>query len=61
MKVIACYIFCLIWNIFVVSGVVYLINWELWNPWWFPIVFLLMAFPKDNDKNEKENDQTISY
>lgn len=52
MKDIACYIFCLIWNIFVLGGAIYLIGWQGWNPWWIALVFFLLAFPKDNDKEE---------
>jgi hypothetical protein len=52
MKDIACYIFCLIWNIFVLGGAIYLIGWQGWSAWWIALVFFLLAFPKDNNKEE---------
>ena len=48
MKDIACYIFCLIWDIFVIGGCAYLVGWQGWNPWWFAFVLLLLVNPKED-------------
>jgi hypothetical protein len=61
------YITCLIWNIFVVGGTAYLIVMHEWSAWWLVAAYFGIFWPqpnkkdKNNDKNEKENDQTISY
>ena len=60
MKDIAGYIFCLIWNIFITAGTVYLIVVHDWRMWWLLLVYFFLVFPTNN-KNEKENYQTICY
>lgn len=56
MRDIAAYIFCLIWNMFVLGGAIYLVNWQGWNSWWLLATILLLVFPKnirtDDNKNE---------
>lgn len=55
MRDIAVYTFCLIWNIFVLGGSVYLVGWQGWNPWWLLATIVLLVFPK-GVRDEKDNE-----
>jgi hypothetical protein len=37
----------LIWNIFILSGTVYLIEFRGWNAWWIVLAILMLVVPKE--------------
>lgn len=50
----------LVWNMFVIGGAVYLIQWQNWNPWWLLLAVLLMV-NGSSTKEEKDEDDDDSH
>lgn len=45
---------CTIWNIFIVTGTVYMVGWKGWTYWWFVVPFLLFRQTYYDNKEEED-------
>ena len=39
-------IVCLVWNVFVLGGTVYLVGWQGWSAWWIVLAIALLVKPQ---------------
>ena len=46
----------LIWNMFVLGGTFYAVQFYDWNPWWFLFSVFMIALPQSKSDNNKEEE-----
>ena len=47
----------LIWNIFIIAGTAYMVEWHTWSPWWILLAVCLIRYDisKTNDKDDDDS------
>ena len=53
MKLILVYFLTMIYNLSLIVGTVYLIEFHNWSPWWFCLTVLLMLYRDKGKKDEQ--------
>ena len=53
------YMICLlVWNMFVLGGTFYAVQFYDWSPWWFLLTMCMIVLPNSKKKDPEEDDDS---